>query len=414
MKFLTKINRQYLKTMGFSLILLSVLGWLILRNILNEEIKENISEKEYAVIREIKNEDNLPNIYPTVETKKIAKKKSEPQMFKKVYIKDEFENETEPYLEYTNTVEIKNQFYLIIIRHSLLENDTLFTAISLPLLLLLIISFIILFLITKKLNKTVWKDFENNLIEIEKFTIKNKQKLQLKSSGIDEFNRLNKTVKNLTNKLKKDYFTLKEFTENASHELQTPLSIILLNLEEILQQKLSEKTFKLVVSSVNAVKRLSNLNQSLILLAKIENNQYHSDNVVIINDIISEKIDEFSPFFDKKNIRIKLNLTKIFKVNADKELVRILVNNLLSNAVKHNVENGKIIININNNGFEICNTGPENSLKNENIFDRFTKENSESFGLGLSIVKQICESLKLIILYKKTNLHCFLIKKVIK
>jgi signal transduction histidine kinase len=77
-------------------------------------------------------------------------------------------------------------------------------------------------------------------------------------------------VNNLTAKLKKDFIALKEFTENASHEIQTPIHCFL-NLEEILQQDLTEDSFRKVITAINAVKRLSALNQNLLLLAKIEN-----------------------------------------------------------------------------------------------------------------------------------------------
>jgi len=412
MKFLSKINRQYFWTLTILLILISVIGYIVLKSILKNEIKEDIIEKELAIINEIKTQNKISNIYPIIETKKISKSKIEPKTYKKIFIPDKSEDEYEPYLEYTNSVKINNQYYLIKLRHSLLETDELIMAISLPLLLLLILTFLISFIITKKLNKTVWKDFEINLKKIENYSFKNLNDLELKKTNIEEFKRLNETVIRLTQKLKNDYQTLKDFTENASHEIQTPISIILLNLEELLQQDLSEQAFKMVLTTINAVKRLSTLNKSLLLLTKIENHQYLETHELNISEYIENKIKEFSSLLETNNISVDFRANEIFTVKLNPKLADILLNNLISNAIKHNVNNGKIRIETYNNQLIICNTGKQHSLTNDNIFNRFTKENSKSYGLGLAIVKQICSLHNMNIHYEKNELHCFIIKIV--
>jgi len=409
MKFLTKINRQYIWTLSILLIIVSVIGFFVLKSIVLNEIKEDVFEKEYAIIHEIKTQNSTPNIYPIIETKKITNTEIEEKSFKNIVLVDEEENEQEPYLEYTNTVKINNQYYLIKLRHSLLESNDLIKAISFPLLLLLVLSLIMLFITTKRMNKTVWEDFETNLQQIEDFSFDKWQNLNLKHTNIDEFNRLNKTITELTRKLQNDYQSLKEFTENASHEIQTPIAIISLNLEEILQQDLSKSVFKHVVATQNSVKRLSILNKNLLLLTKINNRQYPADKEVVTNRIIENKIEEFQPLLKNTNIQIIYNSESNFVIKLNTDLAEILFNNLISNAVKHNIDNGKIIITISENQLQICNTGKENSLTNNTIFNRFTKENSQSHGLGLSIVKQICDTHDLNIQYTKNVNHCFTI-----
>lgn len=411
MKFLAKINRQYFYTLSILLILVSSVGYFILNAILKNEIHEDILEKEYAIIQEIKTQNDLPNIYPIIETKEVSKDKVMPKSYKKMYLSDEAEGEIEPYLEYTNTIKINGRYYVIKLRHSILENNDLILAIALPLLMLLLLAFAVSYFTTGKLNKTVWTDFENNLRKIEDYSFEENHKLSLQSSGIEEFDRLNKTIVDLTAKLEKDYHTLKEFTENASHELQTPLSIILLNLEELLQQDMPEPAFRQVVSSINAVKRLSVLNHSLILLTKIENNQFRAKKEININNILKSKMKEFSPLIEKQHLKITFTSQDIFMVKLDKELAGILIGNLLSNAVKHNIPNGKIEIFTDKTILKICNTGEDTTLNNETIFNRFTKENSRSFGLGLAIVKQICEKHRLEINYSKKGRHCLTILK---
>lgn len=409
MRFLSRINRHYFWTLIILVFLLSFGGYFLLSNIINDEMQEDISANEYAIIQEIKTQNNLPNIFPIIETKKISPKKITPKAYKKIYVSEESEDELEPYIEYTNCVEIENQWYLIKIRHSLLDTNDLILAIALPLLFLLVLAFAFSFFLTKKLNKTIWKGFEENLKVIESFSFNNIQKLDLQNSGIEEFDRLNDAILKMTLKLGEDYLSLKEFTENASHEIQTPLSIILLNLEELLQSDLSEQAFKQVVASINALKRLSALNQSLVLLAKIENHQFDGGEVVILNNILKQKIQEFTPLFEAKNLKIEFESSRDFSLMIDQQLAEILISNLLSNAVKHNIQNGFIKINIEDKTLNICNTGSESRLTDQNIFNRFTKQNSESYGLGLAIVKKICDKHKLEIHYQKNELHCFII-----
>ncbi len=409
MKFLNKINLQYLITFTVLLILATITGYWLLVKILKNEMYEDLYEKEYAIIQEIKSSGALPNLYPIIEVKKINKEQAEPKSYKELYLNDEAEAEEEPYMEYTNSVTINGQYYLIKIRHSLLENNDLLMAIALPLLILLLLLFFISYVVTTKLNKTIWRDFEFNLKEIENFSFNKTKPLSLRQTKIEEFDRLNKTIKALTKKLQQDYQTLKEFTENASHEIQTPLSIILLNLEELLQQDLPKPAFEKVVSSINNVKRLSTLNKSLLLIARIENKQFQTDKLISLSQVLSKKIEDFTPLIQKKNLTLDFKKTGDFMVNLDYELAGILINNLLSNTIRHNIENGKIIVEIDKSGLKICNTGNKTSLTNKTIFNRFTKENSQSYGLGLAIVKQICDSHHLQVSFVKDKYYCFTI-----
>ena len=412
MKFLSKINRLYLIVISLLLFFVSILGYFTLKIILQKEMKEDIYEKEYAIIQEIKTENRLPNLYPIFETKRVVSIKKEPKSYQDIYLKDEAEDELEPYVEYTNTVEVDGEYYVIKIRHSLLENDDLIMAIALPLLFLLVLALIASFFMTKKLNKTLWKDFEENLRYLESFSFNDKKKLNLKDTGVLEFDKLNTTLEVLTDKLQSDYEVLKQFTENASHEIQTPLAIVLLNLEELLQIELPEQSFKQLHTAINGVKRLSSLNKSLILLSKIENKQFTNNQRVQMNDLVARRVQEFEPLLEQKKLKFSfVKSTNSFWIDINEELAEILINNLLSNAIKHNVQNGEISIEISEDSIQICNTGAPNSLDNDTIFNRFTKENSQSYGLGLAIAQQICGRNHLEIIYLKSDIHCFKITK---
>ena len=174
--------------------------------------------------------------------------------------------------------------------------------------------------------------------------------------------------------------------------------------------ELSKDMFRKVITSINALKRLSSLNQSLILLTKIENRQFLADTVISFNELVTLKAKEFESLFETKKISVSYEFSGVFSAKINAQLADILMNNLLSNALRHNEIKGFIHISISTNEFKICNSGASNGLNNDNIFSRFTKMNSETFGLGLAIVKNICSTNKLEIQYLYDNIHCFSIR----
>lgn len=412
MKFLTKINRNYLILLTTILLFVTVSAYFVLSSILIHITKHNLKEQEQLIEKQIDVQSILPNIYPIIEVKETTKINKPEHKFSTILIENKQEEEWEEYLEYSNTIQIKNQFYSIKLRQSTFENEDLVSILTATFAVLLLSVLIVAFFVSKKINKTVWKNFELNLKKIELFNFTESQSLELSSSNIEEFDRLNNVVDNLTNKLKSDYLILKEFSENASHEIQTPISVVLINLEEILQQDLNEETFKKVHASINALKKLSSLNQSLILLTKIENRQFNAEKTIPLNEIIERKIDEFSVLSETKSLKISFNFQAPFICRMNEQLAEILINNMISNAIRHNIPNGEILFYSNENELRICNTGLPNSFTDVTIFNRFTKGNSKSFGLGLAIVKNICETNQLSIQYSTSDFHCFSIRKI--
>ena len=414
MKFLTRINRNYLLLFSFSLLIISFAGYFILKQIILNDTKENLLSQKMLIVKQIENGGTLPVLKPIVEVKPVTASEWIEPGFREIQIFDSLENEQEPYLEYSGTEEVNGQFYLIKIREASLESEDLALSIGASIFVLLLVAFGISLIINRQLNKTIWFAFEQNLIAIEQFDFTNMKRLGLQPSSIEEFDRLNKVVNNLTEKLQNDYRMLKEFTENASHEIQSPIAIALLNLDELLQQELSEEAFKKVVTAVNAMQRLSSLNQNLLLLTKIENHQFKSSESIGFTTIIQQKIEEFEPLLKGNNLEVNYTSISEFRVMMNPLLAGILINNLMSNAVNHNQKNGSINIRVEADKMVFCNSGPPNVLTNETIFKRFVKGQSKSHGLGLSIVKQICDSCNLEIQYDSEDEHCFIISKLQK
>ena len=211
----------------------------------------------------------------------------------------------------------------------------------------------------------------------------------------------------MSGKVNQEYHSLKNFTENASHEMQTPLAILNARLDLLIQnENISEKEIGQLQEMYRAVNRLTRLNKSLLLLTKIENRQFSETESVQLDQIIEEKIIQFTDLISARNITIEKEIQPAgLKMNH--QLAEIVINNLLINAINHNHENGTITISLEHDELMISNTGSPLIVEPEKVFERFQKSgNSEGLGLGLAIVKQICDQYNFIIRYTQNeDLH---------
>ena len=205
---------------------------------------------------------------------------------------------------------------------------------------------------------------------------------------------------------------LKEFTDNASHELQTPLTIMQSKLENLFQDDTLTDKQSLVLSDLyQQTTRLSRLSQTLLLLSKIENQQYSNTQFLDFKTVIEQKLNQFEDLISDKNIIVQTKFSEIPPLSINPVLADILLSNLIGNAIRHNKEGGQINILLENQAFSIKNTGKKDLvLDKTKIFQRFFKDNAEShsFGLGLALVQQIADNQKWQTDYVfEDNFHCF-------
>ena len=222
-----------------------------------------------------------------------------------------------------------------------------------------------------------------------------KMKCALEETNINEFAELNSAVDSMTKKASRDYNEIKSFTENASHEIQTPLAIILSKLELLSQSEtLKEEQMNIIQTIAETTNRLSKLNQSLILLTKIDNRQFRETTPVDISALIIHHLNNYEELLHAKEIKLAKEIQPGVMVSMNETLAEILIINLLSNAIKHNVEKGIINIKLTSNVLSVSNTGNKPDTPPSVYFERFKKgsDSNESLGLGLSIVKKICEA----------------------
>ena len=238
--------------------------------------------------------------------------------------------------------------------------------------------------------------------------------MNLEKSTVNEFNDLNTSLEELTGRSHEAYTSQKEFTENASHEMQSPLAVFQSKLELLMQTApLNEEQAQLIGDLADASQRMTRLNKSLVLLTKIDNNQFADTENVSVNNVLKSFIQQYQPQSTEKQIRFSTAFENEIILKANKALIEILIGNLLGNAIRHNYFNGSINLFIKENTLIIQNTGNAVALNSQKIFQRFQKDStdSNSTGLGLEIVKKICGIYNCNISYLfADNLHCFTVQ----
>lgn len=269
-----------------------------------------------------------------------------------------------------------------------------------------------LLFLNRRLSKSVWKPFRETLDQLKTFSLNKQTKIEFSKTDVSEFDELNQSLTKLIEHNVSVYKTQKEFTENASHELQTPLAILKNKLDILLQnQDLTEKQYQIAEEMNRALSRSSRINKNLLLLAKIDNKQFDSE-TFHLDEVLNQSLEILQEHFEQKNISVNTEISDNVKVNGNIGLTEVLINNLILNAIRHTSINGSILIRLSQSEFEVSNSGTD-KLNGDLLFkrfSRFSKDNNGS-GLGLAIVQEICKSQNWTIDYRfENNNHIFSVK----
>lgn len=241
------------------------------------------------------------------------------------------------------------------------------------------------------------------------YNISDTKEITFPELEITEFNLLNQVFEKMHERIKQDYQNLKEFIENISHEIQNPLAIIKSRVDLLQQNENIDKSQAELIQSIqSSAIRLSNLNKSLILLSKIDNNQFSEREEVDIVENINFHLYNFEDIIQSKNISVHKNYKNPLVVWADSNLISIMLLNLLKNSIYHNLPSGTVEVITEPKLLTIKNSGKKLNISQEDLFKRFTKSSNrpDSLGLGLAIIKKICDYYHFSIQYScQDNFH---------
>ena len=406
MKLLTKTSLNFISASVLFFLVGSIAMYFSVRNIMAEDLQNRLLQQQNEFIY-------------TAQQNKVTDLTSELVFVQAV--------ENKQLYSFSDTVLIANEKYMLYrklafsysqneqdykvsILLSQSESDLLIMKIAIMNVGFAMLFFLIMFFVNRQSIKSALGVFYSTIRKLEDFEVSQSATLSLDTAEIEEVKKLNQVFEKMSAQIRQDFISQKEYTENVSHELQTPLAIISSKADELMQaDNLSKEQMEQLALLLETTTRLSKINQALIFLTKIDNRFYTEGSTFAINDLLKEKLTMFSELIASKNIVLKLDVLDTTHVYMDKYLADTLLMNLIKNALLHNQPGGELSIKLANNRLSISNSGKPLTFDETDIFKRFirSEHNKKSLGIGLSVVKSICELYDFSLHYNYDGMHHF-------
>ncbi len=413
MRLLRRTISSYFLLSLAVLLLATPLLYFILKILVKEEVEEKLLFTKAEVIRSLNRHPDAINWQILDRNIRITPTNTRPlkDSFYTSETYDTLSREVIPQHHLRTGISVNGQSYELVVSNSLLDYENLVEGILIVQVVLCLLLLGGLLLINRNLSRRIWVPFYHTLDKLRTYRVEDHEPIVLSQSNITEFNDLNNAITRLAEKDRLAYVSQKEFAENASHEMQTPLAVFQSKLELLLQTSaLDSEQAALIHVMEQASMRMSWLNRSLTLLAGIENHQFPDKQPVAIDEILMMIQDQYEDAILQKNIRLTIEKDAPQPVVMNKALADTLVSNLISNAIRHNIENGSIHIRFAAQQLEVANTGAPSPLNPLYLFQRFRKGNADGkgMGLGLEIVRKICTLYNFTVQYRfEHGLHVF-------
>lgn len=222
----------------------------------------------------------------------------------------------------------------------------------------------------------------------------------------DELFVLSENINNLLNRIEDAVDREKQFTSDASHELRTPLAVIKGTMEVLIRKPRNQHEYEEKIQfCISEVDRLNHMVDQLLLLARFENQKQNvKQESIYLNALILDNLTRFSDKTESKKLKIKTDFTDDYYIQSDNYLVSIIFSNLISNAIKYSQDNGEIVLQLEKTPTEIIFTVSDNGIgiseqDVNKIFNSFYRSDISNHpeikgtGIGLSIVKRLCDLL---------------------
>lgn len=327
------------------------------------------------------------------------------------YIEIEMEDEPVRVLR-TWFMTADRKYYELTIETSTLEKEDMAEAIFLSIIILYVSLLCCILLVSHFVFKSSFRPLYTLVKWLKEYRPGKQQTPLVNQTKVEEFKILNQAIQTATNRSTEMYNQQKQFVENTSHELQTPLAICMNKLELLSENPdCTEEQLSEIAGINHTLRGIIKMNKSLLLLSRIDNKQFPDTSEIDFNKLINKYLPDFEDMYEYKNIHVTYSETDTLIYTMNESLASTLLSNLLKNAFIHNIENGSIAISITDRTLTISNSSESTGLNEATLFNRFEKQThkKDSTGLGLAIVKSITSIYGIDIKYEYNGLHQFIL-----
>lgn len=412
MRLLDKYNRTSLITTIMVIVITGFIYYFTISYILTDQVDKDLMVEENEIFDYVKLNHRLPQVFKSEDLKIRFEKIGADTVIRKFadtrYFNEQ-DHDEESGRSLISSVKVGTQYYRINITESKVETEYLIRVIFLITLAIVFILLVVLLLVNRLLMRNLWQPFYAMLQQIKQFNLADQRAITPLNTRIEEFNDMNREVTSMSQRATQDYRTLKDFVENAAHELMTPVAVINSKLDNLAQDSdLTNRQGKLISEIYDTLGKLTRLNRSMLLLSRIENKLMPDQEEIEIAAELKQKLTEFHELLTAREITTETAMQPC-RIRINRDLLVILLNNLIGNAIRHNRTGGKVLVKLSSCLLEVTNTGVENPLDGEAVFQRFYKSSeSDGTGLGLTLVKEICDSCGFLLRYTYLDgLHGF-------
>jgi len=305
---------------------------------------------------------------------------------------DTFMKDREQFRCLTTDIRVNGTLLRVLIETNMEEIDETILAIAAVTIFFFIVLFAGFIYLNRRTSLRVWRPFYDTLASLNAFRLEGGKPVAFPVSQVTEFSDLNQSLDRLIDASLASFRQQKEFTENASHELQTPLAVVKTKLDLLLQSHLLDQPqMQILEDAYQAINRVTRINKNLLLLAKIEHAQFDNQLDISVPGLLAELSAQFADRFESSGIRCTQQVSEM-TLQANPILLEILLTNLLVNALRYTPAGGSVSVRSDQRKIIFDNTGIS-PLNEQNLFRRFAQASVEhaGSGLGLAIAREICE-----------------------
>lgn len=397
-----KLNYKYTIAYAIITFVVLVIGFSIVYTTIRRSAVQSAAGKlehlNNVVTNELKKDSTYP-YHPAVKNIKIelATRIDSAKAYQQINVRKEWSDDLQAQVStvyFSSFPIIHNTRYHITSKTILIEPEDIYlNGIILVFAWTFVFLLVLVIILSEVISWYILKPFNDTLEAIQYFQLSQDTVIAVHDTQTLEFRELNDFLVKMTNKAKGDYTALKEFSENASHELQTPIATMTAKIELLMQTPLAEDQVAALASLHDELERLAKINQSLTLLAKLENYEYNKQEEIDLSEALHQTLNRYADWIEMKFITVDSRMEREVKIALNEALCSLLLDNLISNAIRHNIPNGKLSVRLTTERLILKNTGAPPLIPVTEVFGRFRKGNQalDSIGIGLAIVKKICE-----------------------